>query len=58
MGAGFVSGICGVLLSPFHPCLVLTKEFFRADWKGIYRLVWIPVASLLAVALLMIFFRK
>jgi hypothetical protein len=56
MGAGFVSGICGVLLSPFHPCLVLTKEFFHADWRGVYRLVSIPVASLLAVALLMIFF--
>ena len=56
MGAGFVSGICGVMLSPFHPCLVLTREFFHAEWKGIYRLVSIPVASLLAVALLMIFF--
>jgi len=55
MGAGFVSGICGVLLSPFHPCLVLTREFFHADWKGVYRLVWLPVASLLGAALLMIF---
>jgi uncharacterized protein len=54
MGAGFVSGIAGVMLSPFHPCLVLTREFFQADWKGVYRLVCIPVASLLAVALLMI----
>jgi uncharacterized protein len=56
MTAGFVSGISGVLLSPFHPCLVLTKEFFHAEWKGIYRLVSIPAASLLAAALLMIFF--
>ncbi|MBI5639635.1 MAG: DUF401 family protein [Nitrospirae bacterium] len=33
----FASGFIGVLLSPVHLCLVLTKEYFRADLWGIYR---------------------
>lgn len=56
MMLAFASGIGGVLLSPLHLCLVLTKEYFRADWDGIYRLIWFPVASLLIVGLLMTFF--
>lgn len=53
MMLAFVSGIAGDLLSPFHLCLVLTKDYFKADLKRVYRLLWIPVASLLGVALLM-----
>ena len=33
----FASGYVGVLLSPVHLCLVLTKEYFKADMAGIYR---------------------
>jgi integral membrane protein (TIGR00529 family) len=33
----FASGFVGVLLSPVHVCLVLTKEYFKADMGGIYR---------------------
>jgi integral membrane protein (TIGR00529 family) len=33
----FVSGYMGVLLSPVHLCLVLTREYFKADIWGIYR---------------------
>ena len=33
----FASGLIGVLLSPVHLCLVLTREYFRADLGGIYR---------------------
>ncbi|MEW6584724.1 MAG: DUF401 family protein, partial [Nitrospirota bacterium] len=30
----FISGFIGVLLSPVHICLILTKEYFKADlWK-------------------------
>jgi len=53
----FASGIGGTLLSPLHLCLVLTKEYFQADWKGVYRLVWIPVTSVLAVGFLVTLFR-
>ncbi len=33
----FVSGYVGVLLSPLHLCLILTKDYFKADMMGIYR---------------------
>ncbi|WP_353684832.1 DUF401 family protein [Thermodesulfovibrio sp. 3907-1M] len=33
----FVSGYVGVLLSPLHLCLILTREYFKADMTGIYR---------------------
>ncbi|MGC8938526.1 MAG: DUF401 family protein, partial [Thermodesulfovibrio sp.] len=33
----FVSGYVGVLLSPLHLCLILTREYFKADMIGIYR---------------------
>ncbi len=49
MSLAFISGLSGHLLSPFHLCLILTKEYFKADWKGIYCLACIPVASLLLV---------
>ena len=59
MVLAFASGISGDLLSPFHLCLVLTKDYFKADLKGVYRLIWFPVASLLAVGLLItLFFGK
>jgi hypothetical protein len=48
----FAGGIGGVLLSPLHLCLILTKEYFRADWKGVYLLVWFPVVSILLAGLL------
>lgn len=33
----FVSGYIGVLISPLHLCLILTREYFKADMLGIYR---------------------
>ncbi len=33
----FASGYIGVLLSPVHLCLLLTKEYFKADMAGIYK---------------------
>jgi hypothetical protein len=52
MMLAFAGGIGGVLLSPLHLCLVLTKEYFRADWKGMYRFIWFPVVSILVAGLL------
>jgi integral membrane protein (TIGR00529 family) len=57
MMLAFASGIGGDLLSPFHLCLILTKDFFQADLRGVYRFIWIPVVSLLAVGLLVTFIR-
>jgi hypothetical protein len=42
MAFAFAGGYIGVLLSPVHMCLVLTKEYFKAEWIGIYKLIAIP----------------
>ncbi len=47
----FVSGYTGVLLSPVHLCLVLTREYFKADVWGMYRKVLPSSAIIIAVAL-------
>lgn len=33
----FTAGFIGVLLSPVHLCLILTREYFKADLTGMYR---------------------
>lgn len=35
----FAAGFLGVLLSPIHICLVLTREYFKADLWGIYKIM-------------------
>ena len=35
----FASGFLGVLLSPTHVCLILTKEYFKADLWGMYKMM-------------------
>jgi hypothetical protein len=56
MMLGFTSGFCGTMLSPFHLCLLLTKNYFGANWKGIYRLALLPTALILFVRLFMTLF--
>ena len=41
----FASGFIGVLLSPVHICLVLTREYFKADMWGVYRKI-IPAGAI------------
>jgi integral membrane protein (TIGR00529 family) len=45
----FAAGFIGVLLSPLHLCLILTKEYFRADLSGIYRMT-IPAGPMVLAA--------
>ncbi len=46
----FAAGFIGVLLSPMHLCLVLTRDYFHADWMPLYRLLLPSVALLGATA--------
>ena len=49
----FVSGFTGVLLSPIHVCLVLTKDYFRADLaRTLLRLI-LPCSLLFASGVLL-----
>lgn len=51
----FASGFVGVLLSPVHLCLVLTREYFKADMWGIYKRMIPGCASIMAGALFLYF---
>ena len=45
----FAAGFIGVLLSPVHLCLVLTRQYFKADLWGVYRKI-IPASSFIFLA--------
>jgi integral membrane protein (TIGR00529 family) len=47
----FASGFIGVLLSPVHVCLILTREYFRADMIGVYKKIIPSVCFILILAL-------
>lgn len=43
----YAGGMVGVMLSPMHLCLALTRVYFKAEWGGIYRRL-IPAALLVS----------
>ncbi len=52
----FCSGYCGVLLSPVHLCLVLTRQYFDADlWRVYKRIIPATGAVLLTGAVVYLF---
>lgn len=53
----FVSGYAGVLLSPVHLCLILTRDYFKADMCGIYKRIIPAVMVIMAGAVLGYFLR-
>jgi integral membrane protein (TIGR00529 family) len=44
----YAGGIAGLLLSPVHLCLALTRAYFKATWGGVYRMI-VPAALLLTL---------
>ncbi len=50
----YASGFAGVLLSPVHLCLCLTKDYFNADFAKVYRYL-LPAVILLFVASIVLF---
>jgi integral membrane protein (TIGR00529 family) len=49
----FCSGYCGVLLSPVHLCLVLTRQYFDADLWRVYRRIIPATLTVLASGIVM-----
>ncbi|MBF0515898.1 MAG: DUF401 family protein [Nitrospirae bacterium] len=45
----FAAGYAGVLLSPVHVCLILTRDYFKADVWGLYKKI-IPAVLLYFIA--------
>jgi integral membrane protein (TIGR00529 family) len=54
----YASGFAGILLSPVHLCLVLTKEYYRADFNPLYKMLIPPVIFVWLVSLVMFFLFK
>ncbi len=58
MTFAYVSGFCGILLSPAHLCLALTADYFKAEMRDVYRILVGPVAVVFTAVLLeLIVFR-
>lgn len=55
MSFAFAAGYAGVLLSPVHLCLVLTREYFNADIWGIYKRIIPSCLIIMGVAFLIYF---
>jgi integral membrane protein (TIGR00529 family) len=51
---GYASGFVGVLLSPVHLCLVLSRGYFRANFGKSYRLLILPSLTIMAVAVIIV----
>jgi integral membrane protein (TIGR00529 family) len=51
----FTGGFVGMMLSPLHLCLALTKGYFQARWAPLYRMLVPSVAVVTATAVLLLF---
>lgn len=52
LSIAFIAGYIGVLISPLHLCLILTREFFKADLVGVYRRISLALVSVILSALI------
>ena len=43
----YVSGYVGMMLSPVHICLLVTKDYFKASMAASYRLLYKPVTAVM-----------
>lgn len=50
----YACGFIGVMLSPVHFCLILTKDYFQADLLEVYKLILPPALLLILFALLLV----
>ena len=50
----YACGFMGVMLSPVHFCLILTKDYFKADLWKVYKLILPPALLLILFAVLLV----
>jgi integral membrane protein (TIGR00529 family) len=53
----YAGGFVGLMLSPVHLCLALTRVYFGAGWGGVYRRL-VPAATLIVVAAALVMLLK
>lgn len=49
----YAGGFIGVLASPLHLCLSLSRDYFKAEWGPIYRLLLPSLVSMVIVAVVL-----
>lgn len=54
----YAGGFAGILLSPIHLCLIVTKQYFKADFKKIYKMLLSPVAFVVLIALAIVLISR
>ncbi len=54
----YAGGFAGVLLSPVHLCLVVTRNYFEAELSRVYKLLFLPVFFVVLIAFMIVFFQR
>ena len=54
----YVSGFVGILLSPTHLCLNLTLQYFKAELRKVYKILYVPTGIIGLTAFAILFFKK
>jgi integral membrane protein (TIGR00529 family) len=53
----FTGSFVGVMISPMHLCLVVTKNYFKADMEKIYKMLILPLTIVTLSALVLVIIR-
>jgi len=53
----FTGSFVGVMISPMHLCLVVTKNYFKADMGKIYKMLTLPLIIISLSALVLVIIR-
>ena len=53
----FTGSFVGVMISPMHLCLVVTKNYFKADMGKIYKMLILPLIIITLSALILVIVR-
>ena len=53
----FTGSFVGVMISPMHLCLVVTKNYFKADMGKIYKMLILPLTIITLSALILVIVR-
>jgi len=51
----YAGGFAGVLLSPVHLCLIVTRDYFKSNLTKVYKLLLPPIIFVALVAFLIVF---
>ena len=53
----FTGSFVGVMISPMHLCLVVTKNYFKADMGKIYKMLILPLTIIALITLILVIVR-